>query len=398
MITFGLVASVLGFVLLVDAILSHRRMSAALASLRLFSAPPPERYPSLTVVRPLRGRDVGAEQNIAAALDTDYPGELETLFVFDEPNDPALPVVRAAVAAHERAGAHGSASILVVGSPPPGRTGKLNAMIEGERLARGELIAFGDSDTRPDRSMLRKLVERLLATPEAGAAFAPVVVANPLRTAGDVGYALMINSLYTPAAVLAASRPDLSFIMGQTMVFRRPALAAIGGVACAEGQLVDDMHIGLCVARAGYRNVMSAHPLALATGGMSLYEFAQLMRRWLIFGRSGLPLSFIAPHYRRAASFWISLVLALVALATGHPLAAMLAFAAALATGASLSRLHSLYGGAPIPLAYRWMAFALFLVSPAMLLATVFAREVTWRGRPYALRQTRLAQGEAPAK
>ena len=46
---------------------------------------------------------------------------------------------------------------------------------------------------------------------------------------------------------------ELPFIMGQLMVFRRPALRAIGGVACAEGQLVDDMYIGKRVHEAGFR-------------------------------------------------------------------------------------------------------------------------------------------------
>src|SRR5437879_3286102 len=83
------------------------------------------------------------------------------------------------------------ARVLVAGAPPPGRTGKLDAMVAGERAARGELIAFGDSDTRPDRQVLRAVVDTLLAAPENGSAFAPILVHQPPQAAGDVFYALM---------------------------------------------------------------------------------------------------------------------------------------------------------------------------------------------------------------
>ena len=52
-------------------------------------------------------------------------------------------------------GGHGSASIIVSGAPPHGMSGKLQAMIVGGKAARHVLIAFGDSDTRPDRNVLK---------------------------------------------------------------------------------------------------------------------------------------------------------------------------------------------------------------------------------------------------
>ena len=112
---------------------------------------PLPRYPSVTVIRPIRGLDAGAEQNIPAALDNGYPGRVETIFVFDDASEPALPLARAAIAAHRRAGSPGSARVVFCGQPRAGRTGKLNAMIAGMEVAAGELIAFADSDIRPDR-------------------------------------------------------------------------------------------------------------------------------------------------------------------------------------------------------------------------------------------------------
>ena len=45
---------------------------------------------------------------------------------------------------------------------------QLNAMQTGYELAGGELVGFGDSDTRPDAKILSVLVETLEAAPNAG--------------------------------------------------------------------------------------------------------------------------------------------------------------------------------------------------------------------------------------
>jgi ceramide glucosyltransferase len=385
--TFAWIVGWLGALLLADVLWSHRQLRRAIRDARPERAPL-SRYPSVTVVRPVRGRDVDAEENFAAALDTGYPGPVETIFVIDDETDPAYPLLLEVVA-RDRA----RARIIIAGSPPPGRTGKLNAMIAGLEEAHGELVAFGDSDTRPDRDVLRVAVETLLSEPNAGSAFAPVVVANASRTAGDSGYALLIDALYGPAVALA-SRPsgDVPFIMGQLMVFKRSTLTAIGGLDCARGQLVDDMHIGACVARAGMRNVQSSHPLAIVTGGMSLGDFFRLYRRWLMFSRSGLPSSFTWPLWQRGIEFYIGLLALVLALVTGHYLVALLPAMALITSGVSLARLQRAFGGAPVALRHFWMTLAIFVISPMVMLACVAHRQVNWRGREYALdAQARLA-------
>ncbi len=72
-------------------------------------------FPSISVIRPVRGADVGAAENYAAALDNGYPGTIETIFALDEADDPGYPIAEKAIADHValRARGHGSASIIV---------------------------------------------------------------------------------------------------------------------------------------------------------------------------------------------------------------------------------------------------------------------------------------------
>lgn len=359
--------------------------------------PPPtlERYPSLSVVRPIKGLDTGIEENIRAALDHGYPGEVETLFVFDDAREPALPLVEKALAERKRAGQTVDAGIILCGPPPARRTGKLNAMIAGFREAHNELIAFVDSDVRQDRDALKILVETLLASDRAGVAFAPVVATEPPITIGDVGYALMINGLYEPTAIATADRfgGELPFIMGEFMVFKREAIAAIGGLETAEGQLVDDMFLGLRLYERGYRNRMSPHPVAIVQQGASIGEFLPVLVRWIAFSRSGLPArSFKLHHWLIGTAFWTGLILALPAAADGRIFAAVLAGLIPGSIALMMNELHHRIGGARLPLKYSWVALALWLVAPLIYARVFTVREVDWRGRRYRLdTEARLA-------
>ncbi len=379
----------------VEAMVGHLLFRRALARRPAASATRRlARYPSVTVIRPVRGRDADAELNFAAALDMDYPGEVETLFLFDDATDPGLPLARAAVDAHRATGRPGTADVQVVGAPPPGWTGKLHAMRRGVQRAKGELIAFGDSDTRPDREVLRVTVETLLNTERAGCAFAPIVARVQAPTAGDTGYALLINSWYQPLVARAADAEGrMPMMMGQLMVFTREALQAIGGIECARGQLIDDMYLGLRLIDAGYHNVVAPSRLPVAVGGLSLREFAQTFRRWLIFSRAGLPMRFTAPMWLRGAGIGAALVALVVGAVSGSAWALATAGAALGLYCASVWRLAALYSGQRLPLRHAWMALSVPLLGGWGFLSGILRPNVSWRGRSYALsRSAQLAR------
>jgi len=347
-----------------------------------------DKYPSITVIRPVRGKDPGQYENFRAALDNGYPGDVETIFIFDEWSDPGLPVAEAAIQAHIASGMAGRARVEVVSLPPRNRTGKLNAMIIGAQMARGELLAFSDSDTRPDREVLRVLVETLVAgRPDIGCTFAPVAVQfvdSP--TAGDVGYATMLNSLYGPGAAYTAYRngAKMPFIMGQLMVFSREALYAIGGLECAEGQLVDDMYIGRRLVKAGYANIIVNYTLPIIAGGLSFGHFLKVYRRWLLFARNGLEFSFVWPMLWRWIAFYAAIGVLVAAAALSAPWGALAALAALIGQDWSAETLQRRLGGTATPFRYRWIFFALLILAPAIL-ASMVRSGVDWRGREYRL-------------
>lgn len=337
------------------------------------------KYPSVTVIRPVKGLDVGAAENFRAGLNTGYPGAVETIFVFDSIDDPAY-----AIAEQMNQEFPGRVKLITSGSPPPGRTGKLHAMIAGEKAASGELIAFTDSDTRPDQNVLRVLVETLLTTPGAGSVFVPVVSDQPMRKVGDVFYALLQNALYAPWALLAAGKSrTLPFIMGQYMVFTRACLEKIGGVQCATGQLVDDMYIGKVVHEAGLRNVIAPYSLSIFSSGLSFSAFIPIYRKWFQFGKNGLPFSFVWRQWAFAACFFVALALIPIAFAFSNFTAVGLASATIVAFCYGLVLVHRTYGGSSVPALYFWAPFAMMLVAAMVVVMNRVNNKVMWRGREY---------------
>jgi len=343
-------------------------------------------YPSVTVIRPVKGVDVEQEANFRAALETGYPGQIETIFVLEDEEDPAYPLVRSALEAHAGSSGNGTARIVLAGAPPAGRTGKINNMIVGEAEARGDIIVFGDSDTRPDTTVLTNLVEHLMGDESAGAAFATVVNPCRARSAGDVGYAIILNA-YLVGGMEAALGPrrTLPFLMGQMMAFRRKALEDIGGVKCAEGQLVDDMFLGARIVEAGYHNVMGTHPLHVINHGLGFGGFLKLWRRWLFCGRGGIPASFAGPFVVRALSYFVALGLTIAMLATGHVALAALPALVWILEGLHYVRLHRLVGGAAVPARLLWMAWMPYPTTIPLGLSMWLRPELDWRGHKYRL-------------
>lgn len=387
-IALGIIAGLL----LADMVFSHFWLRAGIDR----PAPPrvtPERWPSVSVVRPVKGADAGQADNFRAALATGYGGEVETIFVFDGADDPGYAVAVGVVEEHAASGRPGRARVMAAGEPPAHRTGKLHAMIVGGGAAGGELLAFGDSDTRPGPGLLTDLVGTLLADERIGCTFAPAIVTSDLRTGGDVGYATLLNAMYGSAAARAAGRTgDLSFIMGQIMVFRPGALADVGGVACAEGQLVDDMAIGRCLHAAGWRNVMVRSVLPIIIERVGMREFFGLYRKWMLFGRNGLSVRFTWPIVVRSFEYFLAWVVLIVSIALGAWWGWGLALATVAAMGLSNARLHRRLGGGRIGWRGAWMLWGTLLLAPAVYLSIVRGG-VVWRGRSYALGKRAALRG-----
>lgn len=110
----------------------------------------PEYQPFVSVIAPTRGIEPGFEENVRPLLVQNYPA-YEVLFVFDDDSDPSLRVI-------EELGGR-----IVISGPAKGTGQKVHNLITAvnEIDGRCEVIVFVDTDARPDREWLKKLVAPL---------------------------------------------------------------------------------------------------------------------------------------------------------------------------------------------------------------------------------------------
>jgi cellulose synthase/poly-beta-1,6-N-acetylglucosamine synthase-like glycosyltransferase len=113
----------------------------------------PEFQPFVSVIAPGRGLEPGLADNLRPLLEQDYP-RYEVLFVFDRGDDPAIQVV-----------GHGSSRIArtIIAGPATDSGQKVHNLRVAvtEVDPQSEVLVFVDTDARPAKDWLKKLVAPL---------------------------------------------------------------------------------------------------------------------------------------------------------------------------------------------------------------------------------------------
>src|SRR5690606_30380302 len=112
--------------------------------------------PPLSVIKPVRGLDPGAEINFRTFFQQRYPSEFELIFACESEDDPAVPLLRRLIAEYPHVPAR-----LVLAPPRPDLTGKMANVAAAYRHARHDLLVISDSDMRAAPDFLHRLVSPL---------------------------------------------------------------------------------------------------------------------------------------------------------------------------------------------------------------------------------------------
>jgi glycosyltransferase involved in cell wall biosynthesis len=267
--------------------------------------------------------------------------------------------------------------------PPPGWTGKNNAMAAGVRVARGEWLLFTDADTvHLPGSLARAVAE----TSQRSAAMLSYSPEQEVR--GFWENAVMpvifaeLAATYRPSLVSDPNSPAAA-ANGQYILISREAYDAIGGHAAVSGSLLEDVALARAVKASGRRIFFRFGGDAVRT---RMYRsFAQLREGWT----KNLALLFPSPvrlAVLRLIEFLLiagGLAAAVTAALRGHfrPAAAT-AILAATVYGFLLNRIGKAH--------FSWRANALSLAGlplfAYLLLRSRLSHKqgsVRWKGRTY---------------
>jgi cellulose synthase/poly-beta-1,6-N-acetylglucosamine synthase-like glycosyltransferase len=197
--------------------------------------------PGVTLVVPCCGEEEGLEENLEAVLGQRYPG-LAVRFVVEGEEDAALPVIERVRARHP------GRSAVVLAGRGHGHGQKVHNLLAAlEAGPMDEVIAFADSDGRPDEAWLRRLVASL-GEPGVG-------VASSYRfyRPSPPGLGTLLRSVWNLSVLALLGDHDRNFAWGGSMALRREVFEEARVKEAWRGALSDDYAVTHAVRRAGLR-------------------------------------------------------------------------------------------------------------------------------------------------
>lgn len=184
----------------------------------------------ITIIRPVCGIDHFDEMTLRSTFLIDHPN-YSIIFCAAHANDPAIPLVRALIAAYPDIQAE-----LLIGDDRPTANPKLNNIVKGWKAARSEWIVIADSNVLMRPSYLNELMQAY--TPQTGLVCSPPIGSHPFGLAAEFECAFLNG--YQARWQCAADTIGFGFAQGKSMLWRRDLLNAAGGIAALGSEIAED--------------------------------------------------------------------------------------------------------------------------------------------------------------
>ena len=271
----------------VIVLISGLALPLGLLAVRRFYAQPepgdPVVWPSVSILKPVKGLDSDTKRGFESFINQVYPGELEVIFAVEGLDDPVVPLIRELQAVHPNKRIQ-----LIDSSPRQYPMGKANNVIAAQRAATGAVYISADSDLIANPDDAKRMVRLLLSKSNIGAVGAIPVY----RGMKDLGAGLM-GAYYSPFMVLLYTVKDF---FGATDVFpgtyyaiRPEALATAGGFERVADNIADDSTMGAFLKQNGFESVMSQVTASVPEPSKSLETLFEHQHRWNLTYRATLP-------------------------------------------------------------------------------------------------------------
>jgi ceramide glucosyltransferase len=369
-------------ILVIAAIPFIYYLIAIYSSWRYFRQPPgtpdPSFTPPVSILKPFRGLDPDAYENLASFCRLDYP-EFEIVFCID-PDDAVIQSILARLTAE-----FPQCRIRILyGSGRVAANDKVAKLARLVNEAAYEVVVISDSDVRVRPDYLRHLTAPLL-NPNVGAVtclYIPIEITTLTDHLQSVG---MMSDFF--AGVLVDWQLEgLKFTLGTTIATTRTRLNGFGGYPELENRPADDLLVGRLIARQGYEVVLVRYAIDTVCDYGSMRELLHKRLRWIVvmrhmrpWGHLGLLLTLGLPWSLAAVAIHPS-----AAIAIGY-LGAYMALRMAMVWAIGIHGLRQSVLWKEMPLIPVWdaLAFVIWLTS--------FSRNsIRWRGADYYIRDGRL--------
>ena len=353
-----------------------------LSSWRFFRRPveKPNRdfTPPISILKPIRGLDPSARENLVSFCQLDYP-EYEIVFCIDGDDDAVVEVVedlqRSFPQRHIRA-LHGSGRIAT--------NDKVAKLVRLVNEAAYEHVVISDSDVRVRPDYLRQVIAPL-RDPKVGAATCFYVHAELAGFTDRLQTVGMMSDFY--AGVLVAWQLDgIKFALGPTIATTRTRLDGFGGYAVLENRPADDLLVGRLIAEQGYEVALLRYPVETVSDYQSLRDLLYKRLRWIVVMRHMRPWGHFGLLFTQGLAWSLLAVAASPHLGTVAAYIGayfMLRIAMLWSIGSRGLKQKGLWKEIPLIPVWDGAAFGIWL-------ASFLRNSIRWRGADYYIRDGKL--------
>jgi ceramide glucosyltransferase len=326
-----------------------------------------EPQPSVTVLKPLCGREPGLLSRLLAFGDQQYGGPLQIICGLQTRSDAAKAVV-----SRLQAERPDLAVEVAVDARGYGTNRKVCNLINMATAARHNVVVLSDSDIDVGPTYLQDVVTEL-QKPGVGAV---TCLYHGIAGAGFWSRlsAMSINTYFLPNVVVARSIGLAQPCFGATIAMRSETLAEIGGFDAFADCLADDYAIGEAVRAGGYDVAIPSFSV-----GHVCFEqtAAELWRHQM---RQSCTIRTIDPVGYAGAMITHPFALALVGALLGSPFGLLIAALAVVCrTGVAIA-VERAFGLARQP---YWLIPFRDLIAFTTFVSGFFGSTVSWRGSRY---------------
>ena len=358
--------------------------------LRLGLFPAPTRgkgdfTPPVSVLKPMRGLEHEAYENLASFCRQDYP-EYEILIAVDDGRDPAIPIIEKLIRDFP-----GVPIRLIVGSGISGANNKVVKLCRLLPEARHELLVMSDSDIRVKPDYLR-CVASPFRDPSVGAVTC-LYLGMTKRNLWSELEDLNMTSDLLPSVIVARKLEGVKFALGATMAVTRSRLAKIGGFEALADYAADDHELGRRIAARGHRVELAPYAVETFCSSCTMREFFLHHLRWGVVTCHARPWGYAGLLFTQGLPW--SVVAAAVA---PSRIAAMGYLGAYLLTRLGMAFTFGAYGLRDPLLRRRWWLIPLRDAAGFIIWAvTLFSNRISWRESQFYVRRGRLMPVTPPA-
>ncbi len=334
--------------------------------------------PPVSILKPVRGVDFASYENYSSFCRLNYP-DYELLFAVNDAADPSVPLIHRLIAEFP-----GRTIRLLVGAENLGANRKVNKLARLSHEAQHEILALTDGDVRVGPNYLREVVAPFVY--ESAGAVTSFYRSVAEHNLGAELEAIGASSDFFAGVLMADLTEGVNFALGASIVTTKRWLSKIGGFESIAGMLADDYELGLRIAEAGGRVLLSREPVWTMYPAQTARSFWNHQLRWARTVRLCRPLSYFGLIFTLGLPW--TLLAALVAPAKWISAAYVLAY---LVLRYVMAWTVGVWGvGDDVLRQKLWLVPLRDAIYSAVWIASFASNRITWGGQEYTMRKGQM--------